>query len=321
LKAAEILERRLRQGGNEKGALAIVDAATGDVLALASAPAPRQRARATPDELLDRARYGQYPPGSTFKLVTAIAALRIDPALARKTFHCAPLPGGRVGTVVPGWRRPIRDDIGDPAHGRVDMMKGITVSCNAYFAQLGAISVGAKALKETSELAGFTPGSLEEVRQYLPFAAYGQGTIVATPFKMARVSAAIAKGGSLPQGRWVSDESNPRRDQPLAIVNEAGAHLIAEAMRAVVKGGTGRRAMAGLDVSVAGKTGTAQVDEGLPHSWFTGFAPYDTTARRIAFAVVVEHGGYGSQAAAPIARELIEAARDLGIIQRDERVK
>jgi len=321
LKAAEILERRLRQGGKEKGALAIVDAATGDVLALASAPAPRQRARATPDELLDRARYGQYPPGSTFKLVTAIAALRIDPALARKTFHCAPLPGGRVGTVVPGWRRPIRDDIGDPAHGRVDMMKGITVSCNAYFAQLGAISVGAKALKETSELAGFTPGSLEEVQQYLPFAAYGQGTIVATPFKMARVSAAIANGGSLPQGRWVSDESNPRRDQPLAIVNEAGAHLIAEAMRAVVKGGTGRRAMAGLDVSVAGKTGTAQVDEGLPHSWFTGFAPYDTTARRIAFAVVVEHGGYGSQAAAPIARELIEAARDLGIIQRDERVK
>ena len=79
--------------------------------------------------------------------------------------------------------------------------------------------------------------------------------------------------------------------------------------------GTARRTMAGLDIQVAGKTGTAQMDEGQPHSWFTGFAPYDAPpAQRIAFAVVVEHGGYGAQAAAPIARELIEAARDLGII-------
>jgi cell division protein FtsI/penicillin-binding protein 2 len=74
--------------------------------------------------------------------------------------------------------------------------------------------------------------------------------------------------------------------------------------------------MAGLDVAVAGKTGTAQVEEGLPHSWFAGFAPADAPAGdRIAFAVVVEHGGYGAQTAAPIARELVEAARDLGIIQ------
>ena len=73
--------------------------------------------------------------------------------------------------------------------------------------------------------------------------------------------------------------------------------------------------MAGLNVAVAGKTGTAQVDEGQPHAWFAGFAPYDAApAQRIAFAVVVEHGGYGGQAAAPIARELVEAARDLGII-------
>jgi cell division protein FtsI/penicillin-binding protein 2 len=73
--------------------------------------------------------------------------------------------------------------------------------------------------------------------------------------------------------------------------------------------------MAGLNVQAAGKTGTAQVDEGMPHSWFAGFAPYDAdAAHRIAFAVVVEHGGYGAQVAAPIARQLIEAARDLGVI-------
>ena len=78
---------------------------TGDVLALVSFPAPSASGAATPDELLDRARYGQYPPGSTFKLVTAIAALRIDPTLSRKTFHCAPLGDGRVGTRIP-WMEP-----------------------------------------------------------------------------------------------------------------------------------------------------------------------------------------------------------------------
>jgi len=67
---------------------------------------------------------------------------------------------------------------------------------------------------------------------------------------------------------------------------------------------------------VAGKTGTAQVEEGLPHSWFAGFAPADAApSAQIAFAVVVEHGGYGAQVAAPVARDLVEAARDLGIIK------
>ena len=86
-------------------------------------------------------------------------------------------------------------------------------------------------------------------------------------------------------------------------------------MRRVVTEGTARRAMAGADISFAGKTGTAQLDEGQPHSWFTGFAPYDGQAPRLAFAVLVEHGGYGARAAAPIAREVMEAARQLGIPQ------
>jgi peptidoglycan glycosyltransferase len=69
-------------------------------------------------------------------------------------------------------------------------------------------------------------------------------------------------------------------------------------------------------VSIAGKTGTAQLDEGQPHSWFAGFAPYDGKGgSRIAFAVLVEHGGYGGSLAAPIAREIAEAASDLGIIR------
>jgi cell division protein FtsI/penicillin-binding protein 2 len=293
----------------------ILDADSGDVMALASWPAPRA-AGASPEELLDRARYGQYPPGSTFKLVTAIAALRRDPALERKRFHCAPLRGGRVGAIIPGWRRPIRDDAGDPAHGSPEMARALTVSCNAYFAQLGVHGVGAEALLDTARLFEISAGEPKELAATLPFAAYGQGPVVMTPFKMARVAAAIAGGGELPQGRWIVDETNPRQRPPVRVVSAAAASFLASAMRGVVVSGTARRPLAGLNVAVAGKTGTAQVEGRAPHSWFTGFAPFDAPAsERVAFAVVVEHGGYGSQAAAPIARELVEAMRDLGLVR------
>jgi cell division protein FtsI/penicillin-binding protein 2 len=73
--------------------------------------------------------------------------------------------------------------------------------------------------------------------------------------------------------------------------------------------------MAGSTVQIAGKTGTAQLDQGMPHAWFTGFAPVDgAPSRRLAFAVVVEHGGYGGRVAAPIAREVVEAAKELGLL-------
>ncbi len=314
-KAAAILERRLQRAGLQHGALVIMNADSGDVLAMVSAPVPSGSGAATPDELLDRARYGQYPPGSTFKLVTAIAALRTDPALASKRFHCGPLGDGRVGARIPGWNKPIRDDIGDHAHGSPDMARAIAVSCNAYFAQLGVASVGAKTLLATADLLDIPAGDLAEVKKMLPFAAYGQGPVLMTPFKMARVAATIAHDGAMPQGRWVTDDSNERRDPAKPILAAEQARFIASAMREVATQGTARRAMAGLNVEVAGKTGTAQMDEGAPHSWFAGFAPSNAPAnQRIAFAVVVEHGGYGSQAAAPIARELVEAARDLGII-------
>jgi len=318
-KAKEILERRLRETRDQKGAVVVMDAATGGVLAMVSAPAPdppsSRNTAPSNDQLLDRARYGQYPPGSTFKLVTAIAALRLDPGLRHRTFLCKTLADGRAGNVIPGWNRPIKDDIGDRAHGTLDMERAITVSCNAYFAQLGVHDVGAKALAETAAQMGISTGELADLRKALPFASYGQGAVLISPFKMARVAAAIAAGGRMPQGRWIEDDSNPRTDPPLEVVPEAQAEFLARAMRRVVTEGTARNAMAGAQISFAGKTGTAQLDEGMPHSWFTGFAPYDgDAARRLAFAVLVEHGGYGARVAAPIAREVMEAACRIGLL-------
>jgi peptidoglycan glycosyltransferase len=217
--------------------------------------------------------------------------------------------------MLAGFRRPIRDDIKDRAHGTITMEQAIEVSCNAYFAQLGTYFVGAQALKETADLLDISTGDLAGLKATLPFASYGQGPLLITPFKMARVAATIAAGGAMPQGRWELDASNPRTDAPRTIVPDEPAAFIAGAMRRVVTDGTARQAMAGTPVDLAGKTGTAQLGEGQPHAWFAGFAPYEgDAARRIAFAVLVEHGGYGGQVAAPIAREIMESAQQLGLV-------
>jgi cell division protein FtsI/penicillin-binding protein 2/cell division protein FtsW (lipid II flippase) len=317
--AAEILRRRLRQANKQNGAAVVMDANSGDVLAMVSVPEPAppaaRNAPPSDDELLDRARYGQYPPGSTFKLVTAMAALRLDPDSRNQTFTCRRLRDGRAGAMVEGYRRPIRDDIKDQPHGTLSMERAIEVSCNAYFAQLGTYQVGAEALQQAAGLLDISTGDLPGLRATLPFASYGQGPLLITPFKMARVAATIAAGGAMPQGRWVIDGNNTRQDAPRPIVAAEPAGFIAGAMRLVVTDGTARHAMAGTPVNLAGKTGTAQLGEGEPHAWFAGFAPYDGDAsHRIAFAVLVEHGGYGGQVAAPIAREIMEAAKDLGLV-------
>jgi peptidoglycan glycosyltransferase len=192
------------------------------------------------------------------------------------------------------------------------MRQAITVSCNAYFAQLG-VFLGPDALRDTLHLLELPDADPVALKAMLPFAAYGQGPILATPFKLARVAAIIADGGLAPRGRWIVD--NTQAPAPAAIIAPATAAFLADAMRSVVTNGTARRAMKNARVSIAGKTGTAQLGEGQPHSWFAGFAPYDGgPANRIAFAVLVEHGGYGGSLAAPIAKEIVEAAADLGII-------
>jgi cell division protein FtsW (lipid II flippase) len=320
--AAEVLQRYATQAGFG-GAAVVLDAATGDLLAAASYPFPAHLpAEPTPGsggELLDRARYGIYPPGSTFKIVTALAALRKDPSLATRTFECRLLPDGRIGNYVD--RRAVHDDPSVTVpHGIVDLDKGIRHSCNAYFAQLATAGVGADALLATARLFGIAvarPNTAAALATALPQAAYGQGQVIATPFQMARVAAAVAAAGRMPEGRWMLGADNPRSGVPLPVADPAAATIVAHAMRGVVTEGTAAAFLAGVQPPIAGKTGTSEVPGKKSHSWFIGYAPYGEAPRRLAFAVIVEHGGYGGRLAAPAAGEIVRRAAALGLFRQD----
>jgi len=264
----------------------------------------------------DRAREGLYPPGSTFKMVTSLAALRSNPNVTSHTFMCQRLSDGRVGNVVQG--KTIRDDVTDRVpHGVVDMEKGFTVSCNAYFAQLGVL-IGPETMCDTAnlfEIKVTRNNDPLELRPLLAESAYGQGQVVVTPFQMARVAATVTNGGLMAYGRWVTDQSNRRAKGPQTVTSPAVATTISRFMRSVVTSGTAQ-SLNKSAVPIAGKTGTAQVENGDSHSWFAGFAPYGSGSRRIAFAVFVEHGRYGGRAAAPVANEIVSEARSLGIINQ-----
>jgi peptidoglycan glycosyltransferase len=306
-----------------RGAAVVLDASTGELLAAASYPWPSsdlsQRHSAAADEdddgaWLDRARYGLYPPGSTFKLLVAAAALRSG--ADRDRFVCQRLPDGRVGNYVRGASRPVRDDPMDTVpHGDVDLERGLIVSCNAYFAQL-ALAVGPRAVLEAASLfqisvaRSATPDAL---RPTLAQVGYGQGEALVTPLKLARVSAAIAAGGAIVPVRWLAGDAADAA-VPARLLSAHDADRLARAMRSVVTTGTGR-SLRTNPVAIAGKTGTAEVSGAAAHAWFTGFAPYGGSGRRIAFAVIVEHAGYGGRAAAPIAGAIASAARELGLIQ------
>jgi cell division protein FtsI/penicillin-binding protein 2/cell division protein FtsW (lipid II flippase) len=326
-RVAQILRRYANEAGINEGAAAVVlDPDTGDILASVSYPwpdkTPVKTAKDSEKALIDRARYGVYPPGSTFKLVTAMAALRKDPSVAQKTFQCVPLPGGRVGNRVRGWGKPIRDDIQDATpHGEVNLEKGLVVSCNAYFAQLGTYEVGPDELLRTAQLLGITtarPNTPEQLKDALPQASYGQGQVIATPFKMARVAATVARGGTMPQGQWVGDDSEPKKPEPVEVLSSQSTAFLARSMREVVTRGTAARILGGMEPPVAGKTGTAEVQGKRSHSWFVGYAPFDREGgRRIAFAVIVEHGGYGGRLAAQASGEIIQAASALGLFNSE----
>lgn len=313
---ATILARSARTNGSGRGAVVVLDAATGQVLASVSYPWPGalEEDGTDDDALLDRARYGLYPPGSTFKLITAAAALREGPRLSEQPFMCQRLPSGRIGARIPGYGPPIHDDEKDThPHGAVSMGDGIVRSCNAYFAQL-AVALGPEALTRTAAAAGIalnTSRSAERVRANLPHAGYGQGEVLVSPLRLARVAAAIATDGTIRETPIASAQGAPMET---TLLDAGAARTLAGHLREAVQTGTGRT-LRGHPARIAGKTGTAEVDGAGSHAWFAGFAPYDTASKRIAFAVILEHAGYGGAAAARVAGEVATAATAAGLLR------
>jgi cell division protein FtsW (lipid II flippase)/cell division protein FtsI/penicillin-binding protein 2 len=310
LRTARILREQLERSKEDKGAIVVLDADTGEVLASVSYPVPGPGQK---KDIIDRARFGLRPPGSSFKIVTAMAALRNKPELRQTSVDCVPLAKGGVGTLIPGWR-PIRDDVKDQAHGNIGMERAIAKSCNAYFARLGTLEVGAESLLATARaferITRPTPVTAQTFQDALPFVSYGQN-VDFTPYEMALVAATIANGGEIPAGTWfVDNQAKERRP----FLNRSDADFLAKAMRSVVTEGTAAD-LRDVSPSIAGKTGTAEVENQRSHSWFIGFAPYDGNGKRIAFSIIIEEGTYGSKAAVPVARNLVIQLRELKFIR------
>ena len=327
--------------GNRCGAVVVLAPATGEVLAMVSGPSfdpdnlSQASFRALRDDprrpLLNRALAGLYPPGSTFKPVTAAALLAHGYGLATAVTVPA------EGYLAPGDSQPIRDHEASEAarlghswagHGRLTMRDAMAMSANGYFAALGS-RLGPGVLADAGRAFGLdrpwalTPdgwqtddlmaraGSLPDPADnpaQCARAAIGQGRVLVTPLHMALVAATVANHGQLRPPRLLLDAGSP---EPLLVMTQPIADRVAGLMRCAVTDprGTARGLRLGA-VPVAAKTGSAENSNGEPHAWVIGFAP--SNQPRLAFAVLVEHGGAGSKAAVPIARSVLDAARREG---------
>jgi peptidoglycan glycosyltransferase len=331
--------------GDQRGAVVALDPTTGAVLAMVSSPSFDPNAliggdaadagdaiAADPDRpQLNRALAETYPPGSTFKIVTAAAALESGVAGPASTFDnptALELPGSTA--VIRNFSRGPCGD-GDT----VTMSEAFARSCNTTFAQIG-LDVGADELVGAAERLGFNsdvpfdlvaePSFIPPVEDFdfnlagLAQSAIGERDVRATPLEMALVASAVANDGVIMQPYVVdevfaADATIETVTEPVVwrrALSPATADTIAELMELVVTSGTGTRA-AVPGIRIGGKTGTAEVPGGPPHAWFVGFGPIDAPegTPRIVVAVLVESGGdagesaTGGTVAAPIAQRLM----------------
>ncbi len=337
--------------GQESGAIVALDPTTGDILAMASRPAfdpnvlsreltGKQWVEIVQDEgrpLNNRASQGQYPPGSTFKVMMAAAALESKTVTPSSTVQCN--GGYQFG-------RRLYHDWKASGHGSVDLRRALIHSCDVYFYTIGqrmgidtmaefgrAFGLGQETGVELpSERIGIMPSTAWKQKAknepWLPgetiSAAIGQGYVTVTPLQMASLIGTVANDGITFRPRLVRavmdrdtgrlQEMDPEEKSRVKIKAEY-LKLIQEALAAVVTEGTATRAKSNL-VSIAGKTGTAQTaalrtgpEKDIPkkfrdHAWFVAFAPVEKP--RIAVAVLAEHMGHGGSAAAPLAKDVIE---------------
>jgi penicillin-binding protein 2 len=325
--------------GEKAGALVAIDPENGEILSMISKPSfdPNLFTRGISyDEwvalikdkknpMLNRALQSQYPPGSTFKIITAIAGLEEGVITPETKVNCK---GGinYGGWHFACWRK----------HGVISLHRAIVESCDTYFYEVGkrlgidkiynyAVNFGLD--KKTGiELPGERKGLIPNTKwklenKKMPWfpgetfnTAIGQGYVTVTPIQLAVTTGAIVNGGNLYRPILIKD-SKPMLSGKLN-VNPETLEIIKKALAGVVNepNGTGWAAKSYL-TKIGGKTGTAQViatgkdSRSLPekfrdHAWFIAFAPVEKPV--IALAVLVEHGGHGGAAAAPIAKRAIE---------------
>lgn len=332
--------------GDRKGAVAAIDPTTGAVLALASTPSydpsvfagistkdseAFQKLNKDEDKpMQNRALRETYPPGSTFKVVTAAAALENGKVNGIDSATDAPDP-----YQLPDTTTDLTNEHGDCKNAT--LREALRVSCNTVFGKLSN-DVGNEEMIKQAEKFGFNDPELdmpvrpaesvypEDNRPQNALAGIGQASNRATPLQMAMVSAAIANDGKLMRPYMVDQLRAPSLDviettepeEYSQAVSSETAQALQEMMETVVSEGTGSKAA--IDgVTVGGKTGTAQ--HGLnnsekPYAWFISYAKADDGSSPVAVAVVVEDGSAnrddisGGGLAAPIAKSVMQAVLD-----------
>ncbi|HUV10882.1 MAG TPA: penicillin-binding transpeptidase domain-containing protein [Acidimicrobiia bacterium] len=345
------LQRAAAEGlGFQRGSVVALDVRTGAVLAMYSNPAYDNQPLASHDTKavqdyyrdlvsnpdkpdLPRAYREVYPPGSTFKAVTASVAIE----------NGVSTPDAPAYPVLRELDLPQTDNtlknFGGQSCGGT-LAQSFTVSCNTTFGQIGLdlgdafvpgmnrFGLGAVPPLDVAPGAvasiGPRPGSFAENQPLFAFAGVGQGDVAATPLQMAMVAAGIANGGVLMKAHVAAEIRDGTGDLVRRIasgewrtaVSPGTAQAVAAMMVSVVQSPQGTGTAARIPgVTVAGKTGTAQADGGDPHAWFIGFAPAE--APEVAVAVIVERGGSigseatGGRVAAPIAARVLRTALGL----------
>ncbi|MHC1758006.1 MAG: penicillin-binding protein 2 [Negativicutes bacterium] len=349
--AEEALDEQLRylqqQGGRRNakaGAVVVLNPKNGEVLAMASRPAfdPNQfiggistqnwkAINENPFHPMDnRAIAGEYPPGSTFKIVTGTAALELKKVTSTELIF----DSGQH------WLVPKVNAAGE-ALGWINFHQALSMSDNVYFYEMGN-RLGIDALERYARLFGLgsytgidLPGESDGLvanRKYKELnykedwylaetfdAAIGQGFQLATPLQMAVLMSEIANGGRRWRphivGKVLSSKGELIKAMPVEEVGRIDISpetlkLVRDGLRGVSEaGGTGAGVFANFPVPVAGKTGTAENPHGDDHGWFVAYGPFDDP--RLTVAVIIEQGGYGSSSAGPVARKILETAFNL----------